>query len=164
MLRERVDEVVQAVGGVGRPSAFALHRACHCTILIGRMTATRLLYRFLRAGTWLVDQRRLTVEEDGTTQARTSTGLDTVSRLSRSTSRVPDPEGVAPLDVPLFREAVGGLGSTSERRSSLSSACSVALKRDGDSDTSPGDGLTPLFGARCLWIPLLHFRAAAIAR
>jgi hypothetical protein len=33
----------------------------------------------------------------------------------------------------------------------------VAVQRDGEPDTSPGDGLTPLFGARCLSTGLLHF-------
>ena len=33
----------------------------------------------------------------------------------------------------------------------------VALKRDGEPNTSPGDGLTPLLGARCLMTGLLHF-------
>ena len=33
----------------------------------------------------------------------------------------------------------------------------VAVQRDGEPDTSPGDGLTPLFGARCLSTGRLHF-------
>jgi hypothetical protein len=36
----------------------------------------------------------------------------------------------------------------------------VAVQRDGEPDTSRGDGLTPLFGARCLSTELLHIGSA----
>ena len=76
-------------------------------------------------------------------------GLDAVSCRSRSTSRVPDRKGEAPRDVP-FRErrAVRVHAGTTVLLEVGSGT--VAVQRDGEPDTSRGNGLTPLFGARCL--------------
>jgi hypothetical protein len=142
--------------GVGRPSAVAPHRAGHPEPDQPHDLHRVAILLRLRAGTVAcrsaATQRRVGRHDAG----QDIDSLDTVSRLSRSTSRVPDREGEAPHDVP-FPGRGGRFGSTPERRSSLSSACSVALKRDGEPDTSPGDELTPLFGARCLSTGLLHF-------
>ena len=59
-----------------------------------------------------------------------------------------------------FREEAGGSGPRPHDGLLEVGSGTVAVQRDGEPDTSPGDGLTPLFGARCLSTELLHIGSA----
>jgi hypothetical protein len=109
VLRERVDEVVQAVG------ALVNLRLSRCTEPATAGTdrphdlyqvAIPLPYEPVRGLSISGDA----VEEDGTTQAQDVDGLDTVSRLSDRRVGWPEPEGVAPLDVPFSGKRWAGSG------------------------------------------------------
>ena len=76
-------------------------------------------------------------------------GLDTVSRLRDRRVGCPTVKAKLHVTCPSGKRRAVRVHAGATVLLEVGSG-TVAVQRDGEPDTSPGDGLTPLFGARCL--------------